>query len=361
LFVLAKKKYKMPQPSYYYTTSLGFFPEGSIIDNIDKQISFLIFSLDFGTLIEALLAGPFGMWFGAPLTAWTIYPILMAWLAEHHLPYSHLIENELIDGNDYWTNSILSIRKLLNITTSTTTSDPGREMLIITILCFTITSMAFYSWLWNGQAVKLYLLTQKLMVPCTTLSFVFAGRWAPIGVRTASFYLVAWVIAETVGFILKISAARRRPGATGGGYAEQLDSIRRSFPELQHILRKGESAIESFPSGDTIGSACFASTLVVVLGYSSTFFTISLLTAFCRMYFHAHHLLDVIVGWLIGHFCTVALAKYCETYLKTNPALAFDAWFAAGTVTLFILFHVVASTFKPKLPKELMVVGRKGF
>jgi len=163
---------------------------------------------------------------------------------------------------------------------------------------------------------------------------------------------VAWILAETIGFILKVSSARMRP-RVAPSVATQLSKVHRAFPEVQKMLMVGESTFESFPSGDTIGAAVFSAQLLYLDAPQWTVI-FGTLTAFCRMYFHAHHLLDVLVGLVIGFGTVHTMALFVPfDYLN-----GYHEFFA---IVLFISFHVVANRFKPELPVEFQVKGRKGF
>ena len=82
--------------------------------------------------------------------------------------------------------------------------------------------------------------------------------------------------------------------------------VRREFRQLQTGLNRNSTAHASFPSGDAAGAAVFAASAFLLSG-KALWLLIAPLASFGRMYFHAHHLLDVSVGVLIGFVVTVVL------------------------------------------------------
>ena len=322
----------------------------------------MVFSMELGALAEAALVLP-GMWFGMPVSAWGLIPLSLAWAREFR-------DTTLADDEDFWLEPAL-LRWGLQPSAVTWTRHVARdvglasrdsaEFALISLIPVTAWALACFVWLSRGRIVNAYLYTKHLMFPCTVGSLVFMGHYAPVGVRAATFFLCAWVVAQVVGFVLKISAARLRPHASPLT-APRLATVPRAFPELQQMLKVGESAVESFPSGDTIGATVFATQLRLMHGCSAPVaVSVALLTAFCRMYFHAHHFADVVVGLLVGWGCTHALAWVCEHVLAVDPLDAFSTYSAGAFLSLFIAFHIAAQRFKPVLPPHLVVEGRKGF
>jgi hypothetical protein len=76
-------------------------------------------------------------------------------------------------------------------------------------------------------------------------------------------------------------------------------------------------------------SAAFSATLVLLgAGHGAWVFTV--LSALGRMYFHAHHLLDVAVGSLVGALTVFAAAA-------ALPVAHWGAAHAAGSVLVFVI------------------------
>merc|ERR1711972_1066167 len=70
----------------------------------------------------------------------------------------------------------------------------------------------------------------------------------------------------------------------------------------------------SFPSGDAAGSAAFAMTLALAVPeFRKPACVLAALSAIGRMYFHAHHFLDVAVGELLG-VSMVLLMNRCTQF-----------------------------------------------
>lgn len=83
-------------------------------------------------------------------------------------------------------------------------------------------------------------------------------------------------------------------------------------------MMRHRSARASFPSGDSAGAATMAVSCMLVTGRWE-WALLAVLSAGGRMFFHAHHLLDVLAGCAVGAGCTLGL----------HAALG-DAWELCG-------------------------------
>jgi membrane-associated phospholipid phosphatase len=118
----------------------------------------------------------------------------------------------------------------------------------------------------------------------------------------AFFYLCTWYTSILPVLILKRVTARRRPAC-----CEATTGIKRALPMIPSMMRRDPNA--SFPSGDVAGAVSFAYPLWYCGAAPKLAVACIALSAFGRMYFHAHHLLDVLVGGLIALFTAVALER----------------------------------------------------
>ena len=97
----------------------------------------------------------------------------------------------------------------------------------------------------------------------------------------------------------------------------------------QEMLRHFSTRHEAFPSGDVASAAAFSATLVL-LGGGPGMWAFTVLSALGRIYFHAHHLLDVMVGCLVGAITVFAADKVL-------PIVHWTAVHAASSVLVFVI------------------------
>ena len=71
-------------------------------------------------------------------------------------------------------------------------------------------------------------------------------------------------------------------------------------------MMRHRSARASFPSGDSAGAAAMAVSCMLVTGRWQ-WALLAVLSAGGRMFFHAHHLMDVVAGCAVGAGCTMGL------------------------------------------------------
>lgn len=288
----------------------GWPVDGSSLDLVDKYLSSFAANLELGPL-ELLLSLPgnaFGMAF---MTVWG--PAALAWVCSPPPPtnmtYTVALSNKIIT---------LSISDV--------------------ILCFL--TFVFHSgwfalvWLERQSFAFAFVWSLPLfaMGPCLGVALARVMTETSIWVdksmhldaqssqswRVGAFYLEAWSCSMIVVLYLKHSAKRRRPVLLSG--KEKYETyykavIRRQFPIIAQYLAK--DANSSFPSGDVAGAVSFA----IPLAYGNSYYhqggkdpsgmtaiavVVVLLAAFGRMYYRAHHLLDVTVGgivaWIVGKF-----------------------------------------------------------
>jgi hypoxanthine phosphoribosyltransferase/membrane-associated phospholipid phosphatase len=128
-------------------------------------------------------------------------------------------------------------------------------------------------------------------------------------------YLCSWFYATVVCFLGKTYFLRSRPALKGQENTSAQDSattIERSI-SWRHFTQehsKDPNGYHSFPSFDAASSACFCTTLylqhhhgVGTVPAPAWLWSIIPLACFGRIYFRAHHVVDVFVGTAIGFVC----------------------------------------------------------
>jgi membrane-associated phospholipid phosphatase len=199
---------------------------------------------------------------------------------------------------------------------------------------------------------KAYLLNKNWLFPSLALPMGLGRMYSPQGYKAAMFFIVSWMVAQGISAGLKTAFSRTRP-AVATLTALRIKQVNRAFPSYRAMLSIGESVFESFPSGDSVGAACFSATMYILNAPTWTVL-LCVLTAFCRMYFHAHHLLDVSAGLLLGWVVSLTLnALFGIQY--------FDLLHTGMATVLFIAFIIKLQKLKPQLPAHMRVAGRKGF
>jgi len=325
----------------------GWWVEGSAIDRLDKALSLSVFTLELGYTAELLLTAP-GIWFGLPVPAF-IMSNLLTWYSflahEAHEDMKWLAHLLNIDHDP--DHVVLQTFKQVGIA-----SPASLQFLAGSLIFIAIWGVIFYRYLLTGHVEKAYLINKHLMFPSLLLPVIFGKYFSPRGYKAATFFICSWFVAQSVSSGLKTVFSRIRP-TVAPSTAEKVGRVNRAFPSYRTMLSLGESVFESFPSGDSVGAACFSCVLFILRAPTWTVW-ICVLTAFCRMYFHAHHLLDVAAGLSVGWGVTLTL-----NYLFGIEY--FDVMHTVFITVAFIVFIIRLQKLKPALPEHLKVKGRKGF
>lgn len=290
------------------------FPaDGSALDTLDKTISGPIFRLQLGLVLEALLSVP-GCYFGMP-AAHVIAPTLVA----------------------------CSI-------------DPGacRAATPATQAAAAIFGLALLVW-WasaqyarNSKALRhLYLAPALIVSPIVGMLVVHAvAAGSASAMAAAHFYLVVWNLSLIPILTIKHAAGRRRPVACDAadiGEATTQAAERKALSNICAMLKAGD-ANAAFPSGDVAGSVAFAYPLwhCAVAATAPEGLRVAALcciglSALGRMYWQAHHALDVTVGGLVSlltcYLADVALGAFGEGGTATMPW--WHAFAAQGALIVF--------------------------
>ncbi|GBG32356.1 Hypothetical Protein FCC1311_085812 [Hondaea fermentalgiana] len=248
---------------------LGWWPQNGALDAFDAKISLPIMTLDLGEAAEWAIAIP-GTWFGMPPMAWGPLPLLVAGFAALHDPK---VSSEMLWR---WFGFICAP--------------------------FTLGLLAFFVYyVRRGNAKIIYIITKYILIPFSVgMPLVATYGLGERSGHIVSLTLCSWILTEAVCHILKITARRMRPVVC---LTDKIKDVPRALSCIQHVVTAGETAFESFPSGDAAGAIVF-SVILAHLGAGPASWLCVLLSAFGRVFLHAHHIIDVTVGSLIGYFCT---------------------------------------------------------
>lgn len=153
---------------------------------------------------------------------------------------------------------------------------------------------------WMGEPENMNLVMCRKIVPY--IGWVHMGLAAalsnrPDAVAAVTFYVCAWFYSQLVNQSLKNTFWRRRPIASLSEARGELAP--RHFPQFKQRLRELPECLESFPSGDSAGAGAFGVSAFLFTG-NPLWLLATAAGMFGRVFIHAHHLLDVIVGASIG-------------------------------------------------------------
>lgn len=251
--------------------------EGSSLDQLDKRISSPVFHLRLPAILETLLSLP-GAFMGLPHAFLAPTPLALAYLA----------------------------------------SPPTDRGFVGTglLLALAVGLSAFFGGLKGylnfRQTTKQLLLT----LPIFTLSFLSLGR-VPAAARSVGFTsITCTVLTVALTIPLKALSNRLRPAAAlklGEKVAERRSPL--VVPYIQAMCVGGQSK-ESLPSAD---AAVMAANALLLSAWSyppapwapaALGLTMIALCFFGRMYFWAHHLLDVLTGAAVGAIVTLSLRHF---------------------------------------------------
>jgi membrane-associated phospholipid phosphatase len=285
----------------------GFFPSNSFVDHFDRRLSKPIFFFDrFHPYLDHLLLIP-GTWFGLPTPTWGFASTTLVWYHEH-----------MSDLMSFRSTSFLLL------------------LIIIPLIIYTVVFITGI-----GNPTTIYNPKGQLPIPLvlwSTIWYITNTHRGP-----GAFFAVAWSMAQATTHLVKITAGRVRPIKSF-----DVRHVKREFKELRFMFSEGQTVLESFPSADAAGAGSLAGTLYLMNIWWGWILLLSATSMFSRLYFHAHHLLDVIVGVLIGWSCSMVLYYYvCNSRLDVLSAK--EVLISALT---FIFIHVGSKPLRPKLPEE---------
>eukprot|EP00531_Pseudo-nitzschia_arenysensis_P019128 CAMPEP_0116123882 /NCGR_PEP_ID=MMETSP0329-20121206/4986_1 /TAXON_ID=697910 /ORGANISM="Pseudo-nitzschia arenysensis, Strain B593" /LENGTH=318 /DNA_ID=CAMNT_0003617829 /DNA_START=196 /DNA_END=1152 /DNA_ORIENTATION=- len=250
------------------------------VDAFDKAISGYLFRLSLPTIVEAVYSVPANFFGLVPSLA--IGPLWVALLA---------FEDDIHE----WQNGKILLLK------STT-------------LLLTAVFLIAWALFQNGSMPLTKIMARKhfyliaIFFNIGLLSYTLSGlpsddphaASSQKAYSHAIYLLFLWPPSILVIVILKEFSQRPRPIIVDMAKDKDQWLTKKSFPNICHFLAKAQ-AKESFPSGDATSAAIFAIVLMEVSKrYTTPATCLWLLACTGRMYFLAHHCLDVLVGSLLA-------------------------------------------------------------
>ena len=286
--------------------------EKSLIDRWDKRCSSPFFTFKLPWLFEIALTIP-GSWFGATTFS-------LGWVGMLATVISQTQEEKLspFDLANHSQKVFIGIFAVVTVAA--------------TLLHFSILfNKVDRKYLWDS--LPLYLLL-NLFIPYLLFG---ADSW---GWRGFVFYTCSWGCTQVVSQTLKYLFGRIRPCAC------QANKIEPRTFDLSSHLSGGSSALESFPSGDAAGAAAFSYSMVLITG-CWWWLLCAVLASVGRMYFRAHHLLDVVAGCVLGGGMTLVLSTAIGGWQHSELIHFFVV------VTFFIVTWRVIAKLKPTNFKKI--------
>eukprot|EP01043_Picozoa_sp_COSAG02_P060935 COSAG02_NODE_8070_length_2721_cov_2.311976_1_plen_311_part_00 len=290
------------------------------IDAADKAVSRPVFELQLPWLAELALTVP-GQWCGMPLSALSLLPLLSAVVATRDTVLAYGAGAVALSLAAVWFTFLIrrGVRK-------------GTDKLV-------------------GSSLSL------LVVPFVTLGFlawVGPGEALPAG----SFASTCYFTLQLTVAVIKWATLRRRPLHCPN---LRLENVRRHVQlarDCEHV-GAGIGRYESFPSGDAGSGALFGQVLCMLSsdGASGTIiqnlaYLIAFSASFGRMYFHAHHLGDCIVGVALG--CLIP--QLLDNWLAWGT---FKWWHMAAANAIYVCAQIVARSRTAMPGLGLTIVERE--
>lgn len=212
----------------------------------------------------------------------------------------------------------------------------------------------------NGGDIKvLFTATKYLLLPCAIFPGVLAElALGPRAGHAVCLLLCAWLWTETLCHLVKVTARRMRPVVA---LKSHVDTAARILVPLQTVITEGETAFQSFPSGDAAGAMVY-SYLLFLLGGGPWVWLCVGLSAFGRVYLHAHHVLDVLGGSAIAYFATNHVVAAFG--LEGGEVGGLSVLHVTAAMVGFVAFHIGChKLLKFEVPAEFHVkesiYGRK--
>lgn len=243
--------------------------EGCMLDRLDKHLSRPIFHMVLPPGLEVVLTVP-GGWFGCPIYTLGILPVLVAAAGTQAANFRHIIAGPLLVGG----------------------------------VCLWL-RLCWESWSVGRGISKAHRLDKKWIVVLPHVAVAVAARGSKESSTAAALYICSWHATQLIVELTRGLTQRTRPT---WALADELAQVKRAMPEMLALGPSQEH--RSFPSGDAAGGATFASSLMIVEPRLRRLATlVLLLTGAGRVYFHAHHVLDVVVGQVLGMTVTFVLSN----------------------------------------------------
>eukprot|EP00924_Labyrinthula_sp_SR-Ha-C_P000140 maker-scaffold_39-snap-gene-2.74-mRNA-1 protein AED:0.08 eAED:0.09 QI:0/0.66/0.75/1/1/1/4/335/298 len=266
---------------------------------VDKYFTLAVAKLEIGRA-EEVLAIP-GNWFGIPLLHWAICPLL-AHFAKLLLTKGIRSQNTAVFGS-----------------------------------CVAIPAVYLGLRLWNAMIEskkldRIHVMVRDYFIP-VILTPHFLTSFDPV----TSFVISSWACCQIPTFLLKVVVQRTRPLIALETELKDVKRVER-LEQIKTTVLRGNAGTHSFPSGDAAGAASFSGALFVYFGSNPIVFLPMILSAFGRVYFHAHHVFDVAVGSSIGFSTSIIMARL----KNANNFSLVDVGYSIGAfVSLIFVAHKI--------------------
>lgn len=297
--------------------------DGGVIDRLDKTLSAPIFRLQLGLVMESILSVP-GCFFGMPavmavapgLTAVCVHVQRHGQIPMHHRSAASLAGLGMTTIWLFW--------QWMNV----------------------LSAADGVSRAWILYSPRVF-----IAAPVAGLILSYTATDDEVARASAALYLVSWFVTVLPILALKGLCRRRRPLASDAvhiGPNAAAAAKKKALSTIVLMLRKGDPNA-AFPSGDVAGAVSFAYPLWRCGGLNAGVAAmLVLLSAFGRMYWHAHHALDVIVAALIAVVCCVGI----------DGALSVDG--GCPAVKIYHPFIALGALVVQQLLKPQQIAGLKG-
>jgi len=258
----------------------GLWQEGGPLDALDKALSRPVFHLELPWLLEVALSMP-GMWFCCgPIYPLAVVPAgLMAMAPQTKTFRFWVCVPVLVVAAGVWMSLCLDSTFFGHGVHRAYMHDRPEAGLLFLGLPYAVVFLSYLS--------------------------------SPAGRRAVVLWFSSFFVSLKAASFAKRRVLRLRPMVA---LAAELHSVRRALPDANAQQRQPSEVSLSFPSGDSAaGAACAVVLLLTCPGLrgKAAAVLLLLLTGLGRMYFHCHHLLDVVAGELLGIAVTVLWSRCC--------------------------------------------------
>jgi len=196
-------------------------------------------------------------------------------------------------------------------------------------------------------ALKLFSMRACVVGPAVGMYLVESNPGFGAAARSqAHLTLLSWFVSLAPTLVIKHQTRRRRPLVCEAAQLGEITSKSVALKRLSiipHLLRRDSNA--AFPSGDAVGALVFAYSLHRC-GYRGWALTCALGSCAGRIYWHAHHVLDVTTGAAIG-FGTSAVLDWLTSVVSWQHAAA-----AQAVLTVIALVCGTTKTIKVASPSS---------
>jgi membrane-associated phospholipid phosphatase len=162
--------------------------------------------------------------------------------------------------------------------------------------------------IWGGLRIRQWMLdplnmrlimAQKIVPYIGPIHMLLAAVFSAHvdAVAAVSFYVCTWFYSQLVNQSLKNTFWRSRP--TTSLSEDRGELAARHFPQFKMRLKELPECLESFPSGDSAGAGAFGFCATVFTG-NPLWLLVTVAGMFGRVFIHAHHIFDVVIGGSIG-------------------------------------------------------------